>query len=135
MKNPLKIASWALSDNPYKKGKYVAWKYETFGQGSGIYRPVSTYDAIDQIAEDKRMLPINDPVYVAGVGSVVTEMNGLVRIRILVPYTAPETQEEAKVEIEQRQQTAIARFAGYYQCSERTLTDLVNEWTRIINPN
>lgn len=147
MRNPLRVMGWLLSRDPYENGKYFAWQYETFGPGKHRYRPMPTENAIDQIAEEERITSNphlgDDPVYIAGLGTVLTEMQGHAHVSMFVPrYRSGQADDEWRKSDEHRERFRIAceerraidRFAGYYNSDGDRLERLLDQWKKIKNP-
>lgn len=127
MANPLKALTWRIrgsydpngpvtEDSPVRaqnRAKYEAWKYVTFGPGRDVCNvfhrePDLVYRIIDS-GQLQRPLGVNDPWEIAGLASIIAEMEGHKFISMMTPVGAVKTQED----VEREEDIAIDRFVCY----------------------
>ena len=93
------------------KAKYEAWKYNTFGPGRDVFCRDRdfVYRVIDSGELQGEPLHVNDPCEIAGLASIIAEMEGHSFIAMMTPVGALKTREN----VEREEDTAIDRFVCY----------------------
>lgn len=129
MTNLLQALIWRISGNynpeepvtensPIRarnRAKYEAWKYNTFGPGRDrcdvFHRdPELAYRIIDSGQLQGEPLHVNDPWEIAGLASIIAEMEGHKFISMMTPVGVLKTRED----VEREEDTAIERVVRYY---------------------
>lgn len=128
MVNPLKALRWRIcgsydpnrpvtEDGTFRarnRAKYETWKYITFGPGRNVcdifHRdPDLVYRIIDSGQLQEEPLHVNDPWEIAGLASIIAEMEGHKFLSMMTPVGAMKTRED----VEREEDTAIDRFVCY----------------------
>ncbi len=128
MVNPLKALTWRIygSYDPNgpvtedgtlrakNRAKYEAWKYITFGPGRDVcdvfHRDSElVYRIIDSGQLQEEPVHVNDPWEIAGLASIIAEMEGHKFLSMMTPVGALKTRED----VEREEDTAIDRFVCY----------------------
>lgn len=125
MTNLLEVLKWRIrgsydpeglvtEDSPVRarnRAKYEAWRYNAFGPGRKIFS--RDRELVYQIIESGQLqgepLHVNDPREIAGLASIITEMEGHKYITMMTPIGTFKTKEDVKREEEQ----AIDRVVQY----------------------
>jgi len=123
MKNVIKALKWRICgrwnpDEPVteagpvrarNRAKYEVWKYNTFGPGRGIYGSEYAYEIVDAPELRHKPLHINDPIWRAGMASIIAEIAGNRRADTGAPLSIILTEEDETCQ----QDEAIYRVVKY----------------------
>jgi hypothetical protein len=112
MKNSLKALKWRIERSLEGRAKYEAWKYNTFGPGREVYGRDYAYQIID-CGELQDKLSINDPSLLAGLASIIAEMEWHKEIAFREPRVMPRDRQEALKKIQREEDVAIDRVVQY----------------------
>lgn len=92
------------------RAKYEAWKYQTFGPGRNIFcRDRDLVYRIIDSGELQEKLHVNDPCEIAGLASIIAEMEGHKFIAMMTPVGTLKTKED----VEREENEAIDRVVKY----------------------
>lgn len=96
------------------RAKYEAWKYVTFGPGRDVCNvfhrdPDLVYRIIDSGQLQEEPLHVNDPWEIAGLVSIIAEMEGHKFVSMMTPVGALKTRED----VDREENTAIDRVVRY----------------------
>jgi hypothetical protein len=125
MANPIIALKWRIcghyssqesvtEDAPVRalnRAKYEAWKYNTFGPGRNIFSRDKdfVYRIIDSGELQGEPLHVNDPHAIAGLASIIAEMEGHSFIAMMTPVGAHITEKD----VERKEDEAIERWVNY----------------------
>ncbi|MBI2669457.1 hypothetical protein HYX14_06465 [Candidatus Woesearchaeota archaeon] len=125
MTNLLDVLKWRISGSYDPEGpvtedgsvraqnraKYEAWKYHTFGPGRDVFCRDRdfVYQIIDSGELQGEPLHVNNPCEIAGLASIIAEMEGHKFIAMMTPVGTLKNRED----VEREEDTAIDRFVCY----------------------
>lgn len=148
MPNLLDVLKWRIcgnydSEDPVTKdsperarnrAKYEAWKYNTFGPGRDIFCRDSelVYRIIDSGQLQREPLYVNDPFLIAGLTSIIAEMEGHKFIAMMTPVGIHKTTED----IEREEDEAINRVVRYHHAEncQSEIKEMLERLKRHNNP-
>lgn len=93
------------------RAKYETWKYNTFGPGRDVFCRDRdfVYKIIDSGELQGEPLHVNDPHEIAGLASIIAEMEGHKFIALMTPRGTHMTKED----VEKQEDEAIGRWVKY----------------------
>ena len=146
MPNLLEILKWRVcgrynpeegvtedgTERAQNRAKYEVWKYNTFGPGKDVFSRDREF--VNRIIGSGQFqgepLHVNDPYYVAGLASIIAEMEGHKFIAMMTPVGVLKTRED----VEREEEEAINKVATYYHVNYDFLKDMLEQLKRHNNP-
>ncbi len=105
------------------RAKYEVWRYNTFGPGREIYQRELAYSIIDSLELSKEPLYIQDPWILAGLASIIAEMEGNKFISMMSPLGTIMT----RAFVEDQECEAIDKIANYYNFDKSFLKENIEK--------